>query len=677
MSASEASKTQPADDLPDLFGIELERHDIPPLDNGPAKRTTRKGRKPKPAAAVPAHKTFASSIDLIADLALHQALGREGVRLLRSDSAPVVIIQVPDTAWIDPISGAANRLTRSRAHVVNAKSIARRDEEMEHTLAQAIRYGRPLVAISPDPGRLLPSSLRGAADLTVVIPPLTSRFAGRVIRRWCKGPGPSDLKNGDVAGLTIVDFAAALRPASTYEQSLERIRRAVATRRTPLVPATGPYLHELTGYGAAHAWAMAMADDVERVRNGQAKPEVLEWALVSGPPGTGKSQLAMATARTANVPLLQISISQLFTSGSGHLGTVLQRLNLFRDELMHAAAYGPVLALFEEADALPSRSSGDGAHADFWAPVITAWLLLIDEVRASGLPILLMATTNHAQALDPALTRPGRFDRHFTIMPPSDPKDLIGILRVHLGTDLAGDDLGTVARLGLGATGAEVAGWVRGARRRARQARRALRLDDLMAEVAPPDRRPWPEQQATARHEAAHAIVATRLGIHVTAASILAEGQQAGWTQLRMPSRTPTRAQLEAHAVALLAGRAADMMFGDGPDTGAATDLRQATDLVATLHGTFGLGRTLASRIPSKGGDQGWIADPVLSATVEDHLQALMQVAHTMVAADRAAITALADELLRDRVVDAVAILVTAERHRPRYRVPAGRRPPG
>ena len=68
------------------------------------------------------------------------------------------------------------------------------------------------------------------------------------------------------------------------------------------------------------------------------------------------------------------------------------------------------------------------------------------------------------------------------------------------------------------------------------------------------------------------------------------------------------------------------------------------------------------------------MADPVLSATVEDHLQALMQVARSMVAADRAAITDLADELLRNRVVDAVSILVAAERHRPRYRVPAGRR---
>src|SRR4029079_14423799 len=100
-----------------------------------------------------------------------------------------------------------------------------------------------------------------------------------------------------------------------------------------------------------------------------------------------------------------------------------------------------------------------------------------------------------------------------------------------------------------------------------------------------------------ALHEAAHAVCAHRLGLFVTRVSTLPSGDAAGATLLRLSGGVPDRAQLERRALARLAGRAADVALGVGPNAGAVHDLLEATRIVASLHAAFGLGATLAHRV--------------------------------------------------------------------------------
>lgn len=646
---SETLKTQSSDSLP-----------FPDLDLESETNATGAPAKSKDEAPT-------APSELIADLALRRALGRKGRRLLQKGGALVLVLHVPTAAWVEAISSAANRLLGHKAVVLQAKTNQRKySETLEVQLTHTLERNMPVIAVSQAPDLYLPPVVTGAADLMVHVPPLSPKLMAEAIAAWCRSQRPRGLKAEDLAGLDLPDLSASLRPGSPKpEMCIERLRRAAQSRTVAHSADDTPRLEDLHGYGPARDWALALVDDVARLRRGEIGPDALESCLLFGIPGTGKSTLARSIARTANLPLFQSSIAKFFADGPGFLDSVIKQTNAFFDQLIAAA---PSVGFLDEVDALPNRATLSHRGADWWLPVITNMLLRIDQVRATKAGVVLLAATNHVERVDAALRRPGRFDRTFEIMPP-DEQGLIAILRLHLGADLKDADLTPVARLGQGATGAVAVGWIRAARQRARFAGRTMALEDLLAEAAPTDPRSAEQLRAVATHEAGHAIVAHRLNLPVLSATIMASETAAGSTRLDVTGLIPDRITLEAQVMAALAGRCADIVLGQGANAGATSDLKEATRLVAALHVSFGLGEMLSYRAPQQDALSTLMMDPKMAATVEADLQRLMARTMALVESNVTAILALTEQLLAKRVVSAKEIASVAAAHLPSSKV--------
>jgi ATP-dependent Zn protease len=270
--------------------------------------------------------------------------------------------------------------------------------------------------------------------------------------------------------------------------------------------------------------------------------------------------------------------------------------------------------------------------------------------------LIVIAATNHAEELDPALVRPGRLNRVITVDRPSI-HGIQDIIRHHLGPDdLPGADLMGVATLGNGATGAEVAAWVKAARREARVAGRQMEPADLIGQVAPPDGRSPAELLACARHEIGHACAVEALSVgEVLTVTTVQVGETAGLTRTRMANRvTMSRSQLDAYVVATLSGRAADEAFGEattGSGGPAGSDLGLATATLSAMHASLGLGGSLLHLAPDAQAVDllRWNVD--LRRSVEADLNRLYGVAQNFVETHRSCIDALAHRLVEARIL--------------------------
>jgi ATP-dependent Zn protease len=197
---------------------------------------------------------------------------------------------------------------------------------------------------------------------------------------------------------------------------------------------------------------------------------------------------------------------------------------------------------------------------------------------------------------------------------------------------------------------------VREARQKARDAGRDLILDDLIASVLPPDPRNAGELRDCALHEAGHAVVADALGLEVVTVS-LALGASSGGSATIAPNdhAIPTRAEIERHVIGALAGRAADLTLGRGANAGAggspSSDLAVATRSLAMVHASLGLGPTLLYRAPGDTVTDVLHLYPALQAAVEADLQRLLKQAIEIVQRNAAAIHAVADALVQQRLL--------------------------
>jgi ATP-dependent Zn protease len=308
----------------------------------------------------------------------------------------------------------------------------------------------------------------------------------------------------------------------------------------------------------------------------------------------------------------------------------------------------------------------DSRNRDYWLPVIAHMLTTLDgAISGQTKDLIIVAATNHPEALDPALCRPGRLSRVIHIGLP-DEAALAGILRQHLGTDLAGIDLTVAARLAHGCTGADVTGYVKAARAAARAAKRAMGLGDLLDAIAPPDQRAPEHLHRIAVHEAGHAVVAHALQLgQVKSISIVSRGIVGGFCHVENDGYAPTRAILEAYVVQVLGGRAAEEVVLGEAGTGAggheSSDLAAATRDVALLRLGLGLGDQLLYR--GSGEDVGRVMalDPAVSSAVEADLRRLYSRALDIVRDHRPLVAAIADELLARRHVGGERFLEIVE----------------
>lgn len=612
-------------------------------------------------------------VELLAEIALEAPLSARLRRALRRAEPVVVLVIVPNAAWVRPVEGVVKRASGHKvaclARTAQPRPSTAVDPDAE--AADLVAGGHPVVAITPDRSWLAPLLL-AAADHVVVVPPLDAAQVGLAVRIWCGRRTRAGMAPSDLSGLDLPDVAAALRPGSTPADCLSRIRRASHARiGAPDGDAVTP-LDRLTGYGEAHAWAIRTVADIARVRRGEMPASCLEGAVLFGPPGTGKTTLARSLARASGVVCIETSVGQWFANSPGFLDSITKQIAQFCDRLELAAKQdGCAIGFCDELDALPNRSRLDDRNASWWNTVITYCLLRFEALRKAG--VVLIGATNHLDRIDAALLRPGRFDRQFLIAPP-DEAGRLGILRVHLGDDLGGADLTAASRLSHGMTGATLAGCVRAARSRARADDRPMRLDDLLTEIAPADARSPVRLRGVALHEAGHALVAHRLGLVVVQVTTRGGAHHDGSTVLRLSDPTPDRAGLERQVIGLLAGRAADAVLGNGVTAGASQDLREATRLLAAVHASLGLGDTLRAVVDQEHAAMLLREDPALAGLVEADLRRLQSVAEVLVRADRAAILALVEALLARCVLTGDEVAELSARHRPRFRVPAGRR---
>jgi cell division protease FtsH len=319
--------------------------------------------------------------------------------------------------------------------------------------------------------------------------------------------------------------------------------------------------------------------------------------LLVGPPGTGKTLLARAIAGEANVPFFSISGSDFVEM---FVGVGASRV---RDLFEQGKKNAPCIIFIDEIDAVGRhRGAGLGGGHDEREQTLNALLVEMDGFESNE-GVILIAATNRPDVLDPALLRPGRFDRRVVVARP-DVKGREEILRVHTRKVPIGDDvdLSIIARGTPGFSGADLANLVNEAALwAARQSRKFVTMEDFEMSkdkvLMGVERKSMilsdEEKKNTAYHEAGHALVAamTPGADPVHKVTIIPRGMALGLT-MQLPEadkHTYTREYLEAMLAVLMGGRSAEEIFLGHITTGAGNDIERATDIARNMVCEWGM----------------------------------------------------------------------------------------
>ncbi|MBD8870878.1 ATP-dependent zinc metalloprotease FtsH [Nocardioides donggukensis] len=331
--------------------------------------------------------------------------------------------------------------------------------------------------------------------------------------------------------------------------------------------------------------------------------KIPKGVLLYGPPGTGKTLLARAVAGEAGVPFYSISGSDFVEM---FVGVGASRV---RDLFEQAKENAPAIVFIDEIDAVGRhRGAGMGGGHDEREQTLNQLLVEMDGFDVRG-GVILIAATNRPDVLDPALLRPGRFDRQIGV----DAPDLNGrhqILQVHSrGKPMAPDvDLLSVARRTPGFTGADLANVLNEAALLSARLNEKLINDHSLDEaidrvIAGPQRRTRlmseKEKLITAYHEGGHALVAAALPGNdpVHKVTILPRGRALGYTMV-LPDQdkySQTRSEMLDMLAYMMGGRAAEEMVFHDPTTGAGNDIEKATNLARAMVTQYGMTERLGA----------------------------------------------------------------------------------
>jgi cell division protease FtsH len=373
--------------------------------------------------------------------------------------------------------------------------------------------------------------------------------------------------------------------------------------------------------------------------------KIPKGVLLYGPPGTGKTLLARAVAGEAGVPFYSISGSDFVEM---FVGVGASRV---RDLFEQAKTNAPAIIFVDEIDAVGRhRGAGLGGGHDEREQTLNQLLVEMDgfDVKTN---VILIAATNRPDILDPALLRPGRFDRQIAVEPP-DMRGRDKILQVHAkGKPMAPDvDLTAVARRTPGFTGADLANVLNEAALLTARAGARLIDDRALDEaidrvIAGPQKRTRlmneKEKKITAYHEGGHALVAAamRNTEPVTKITILPRGRALGYTMVlpQDDKYSTTRNEMLDTLAYALGGRVAEELVFHDPTTGASNDIEKATSTARAMVTQYGMSeRVGAIKLGGGGGevflgrDMGHQRDysEEVAGVVDDEVRRLIEAAH-------------------------------------------------
>lgn len=407
--------------------------------------------------------------------------------------------------------------------------------------------------------------------------------------------------------------------------------------------------------------------------------KIPKGVLLVGPPGTGKTLLAKAVAGEANVPFFSMSGSSFIEMFVG-LGA-----SRVRDLFEMAKKDAPSIIFIDEIDAIgKSRAAGGMISGnDEREQTLNQLLAEMDGFSSDSSPVIVLAATNRPEVLDPALLRPGRFDRQVLVDKP-DFNGRVEILKVHIkSVKLARDvDLQEIAKLTAGLAGADLANIIneaallagRANMQEVSQSHFREAVERSIAGLEKKSRRISPkEKKIVAYHESGHAVVAEMTeGSHpVSKVSIIPRGMAALGYTLHTPEENRylmQKHELMAEVDVLLGGRAAEEVFLGEISTGASNDLERATDILKAMVSYYGMSEVSGLMVLEKprnaflGGGFGSTRefsektaeamDTHIKATLESRYNAVKQVLTDY----KDAIEIMVKELFEKEVIDGVRV---------------------
>lgn len=578
---------------------------------------------------------------------------------LRADLARrhciVAVIEPPSRDWFDLIFDAARSLFPNAQFLTKNDARGKKSSSQGTVLHTGMSCGQSVVVVTSEGLHSLDNALVASMDhhLKVQHPDkaniaaaIRSTFGNRSVRGIPSNVGRS------------APAAALLACLRRHENAGRAVARLIElehrTRPANVFASTGPSLEQLDGYGAAKDWGLALAQDIAAYRRSEIVwTDIGSAALLYGPPGTGKTYFAAALARSCGMPLITTSLGRVFADTNGHLDDVIKGLSQAFDDALKAT---PSLLFIDELDSLPDRQTLSTRNRDWWSSVVNHFLKLLDD-RRDGVAVL--GATNLVDRIDRAITRSGRLERHFQIELP-DEKALASMLRHHLAARLPDTDLTSIARLAVGATGADVALLVKRAAATARNAQRELVDDDLLDQLIKHDDVSPDELWRICVHEAGHAVAAFVLGRQVHHITTIRRGDQLGSSTTEQLSKAATRTQLEEHIITSLAGRNAEILVLGQACDGAEADLHSATLTAAAVHGSYGLGVSITHRATASSAHL-LLNDQHFRDLIEAELRILDARSMTLMVTHQNKVMAVAEALRERRVLNADTFIAVAQ----------------
>jgi cell division protease FtsH len=373
--------------------------------------------------------------------------------------------------------------------------------------------------------------------------------------------------------------------------------------------------------------------------------KIPKGVLLYGPPGTGKTLLARAVAGEAGVPFYSISGSDFVEM---FVGVGASRV---RDLFEQAKANAPAIVFVDEIDAVGRhRGAGLGGGHDEREQTLNQMLVELDGFDTKG-GVIVIAATNRPDILDPALLRPGRFDRQIVVSQP----DLAGrkaILRVHArGKPISPDaELDIIARRTPGFTGADLANVINeGALLTARHDGKQITMEALEEAIdrvmAGPERKSVllseKERKVIAYHEGGHALVGHAMphADPVHKVTIIPRGRALGYTSA-LPTEDKflvTRAEMLDQLAMLLGGRTAEELIFHEPTTGAANDIEKATQIARSMITEYGMSERLGARKFGNGDGEPFLGRDMshgrdyseeIASSIDEEIRRMIESAH-------------------------------------------------